>query len=65
MKVKMLTEFYSNGKIVLKGKNKVFEVEDNLGKYLVNTFPNWFQKIGETKEEPKKPGRRKTKIETK
>jgi len=59
MKLKMNTEYYTNGEIVLRGPGEV-EVEDKFGEYLVNTFPKWFSKIAEEKD-----GESITKAETK
>lgn len=44
MKLHMKIDWYSNAKLTLRGPGEV-EVDDVVGEYLVNTFPNWFTKV--------------------
>jgi len=66
MKIKLLTDFYANTKIVLKGKGNIFDVEDDMGKYLIKTFPNWFEEVKvETKEKKMKTENGESKLRKK
>lgn len=49
MKLKALT-FYANKMMTVK-PNQIIEVDENMGTYLIKTFPDWFEVIEETKEE--------------
>ena len=49
MKLKALT-FYAN-KMMTVRPNQIIEVDENMGTYLIKTFPDWFEVIEETKEE--------------
>lgn len=49
MKLKALT-FYANKMMTIR-PNQIIEVDENMGTYLIKTFPDWFEVIEETKEE--------------
>jgi len=64
MKVEMLIEHYTNGKITLVGKG-IKEVEDSFGEYLIKTFPSWFKKVEEDKDLNKKMETKEKKLRKK